>query len=182
MKPIRIGGPVGSPITIEELRMHLDADPNDRSQDLLYQDLAAEAVSKLDGWQGILGRSIMPSEWQEEFDGWGVLRLSLPDVVEANVFWIDGAGEEQPADEVEVLADDGGSLVQATGPAASRVIVRYTAALSEAALPSIRAAIKLYVRHNYDNRGAADPKVQEYFDRAFMARVDHLIWGAGFDL
>ncbi|ABN75754.1 hypothetical protein [Cereibacter sphaeroides] len=177
MKPVRVEAPSQAPIELAEVRLHLDADPNDYSQDAMFWSWVEEAVAQLDGWGGYLGRAIMPQVWQEEFDGWGDLRLSLPDVVDAEVSYLDASGAFVEVPDAEVFCDEAGFYVTADGPQSDRVRVRYTCALPEASLPSVRAAIKLYARHQMDHRGNADPGAEEYFQRAFRGRIAHLVWG-----
>jgi hypothetical protein len=176
MIPRRLVAPIGPVVSLADIRRHLDADPNDTSQDLMFAAMETEAVSKLDGYRGILGRGILPQTWTEGFTGWGNLRLSLPDVSAARVTYTDADGITAPATTAVLHSDALGAYVTASGPSAVLVTVEYDIALPDECLPSVRAAVKLYVRHHYDARGEIDPKAAEYFERSFAAQIGHIRW------
>lgn len=86
---IRITPPTALVITLAEAREHLRVSHDD--EDLLIQSLIDAAVSWLDGWDGVLGRCIMPQTW----------RISPADLT---------AGFRLP-DASDVVAEPDGSLV-----------------------------------------------------------------------
>lgn len=78
----RIVPPIAQVVTLEEMKEHLRLSPGDDHEDLLIQSLIDAAVSWLDGWDGVLGRCIMPQTWQIEAADL-VAGFRLPDVTEA---------------------------------------------------------------------------------------------------
>jgi len=172
MNPVRIVAPVATVVSLADLRLQLDADPNDTTQDGMIQDIAAECVAMLDGYRGELQRAIMPQTWREDFDGWGDLRLMLPDVQSVVVTYFDGT-DYIAAPSAVLKYDRRGSYVETDGPDAESIRVDYVVQMPDDILPSVQAAVKLYTRFRYDHRGGADPQALAAFQRAFQAQISH---------
>ena len=77
---IRVTPPVEPVLTLDEAKEHLRVVHSD--EDLLIQSLIDAAVSWLDGWDGVLGRCIMPQTWRIDAADL-VAGFRLPDVSEA---------------------------------------------------------------------------------------------------
>lgn len=86
---IRVTPPAAPVVSLLDMKEHLRVLHDD--EDILIQSLTDAAVSWLDGWDGVLGRCIMPQTW----------RISPADL---------GAGFRLP-DASEVVAEPDGSLV-----------------------------------------------------------------------
>ena len=85
---IRVTPPTVPVVTLQDMKEHLRVLHDD--EDMLIQSLTDAAVSWMDGWDGVLGRCIMPQTW----------RISPADLV---------AGFRLP-DASDVVADPDGSL------------------------------------------------------------------------
>lgn len=144
--------PTAPLVTAEDLRAHLRVDGTD--QDGKIAAFLAAALSLLDGWRGILGRAIMPQTWAQEFCGWGVLRLAMPDVTEVRVTGYDADDNEVAPDIATLAVDAGGAYVTASGPAVARVVVEFDCGLPEAQLPAVRVAAMMLVANWFENREA----------------------------
>lgn len=76
----RIAPPTAQVVTLREMKEHLRVLHDD--EDLMIQSLTDAAVSWMDGWDGVLGRCIMPQTWQIDAADL-VAGFRLPDVSEA---------------------------------------------------------------------------------------------------
>ena len=85
---IRVTPPTAQVVTLQDMKEHLRVLHDD--EDMLIQSLTDAAVSWMDGWDGVLGRCIMPQTW----------RISPADLV---------AGFRLP-DANDVVAEPDGSL------------------------------------------------------------------------
>lgn len=170
LKPRLVTPPSGSPVSLDEVKQHLNVDFTDDDAKLeIYITAAAEY---LDGWSGILGRCILSQQWSQGFYGFcesGALRLPFPDVTAVAVSYYDAAGDLQilPPESYELLADGIGSFIQIKRqfslPAldcdrAEKVTATLTAGM--AATPDkvpkpIKQAILLLVGSWYENRETA---------------------------
>lgn len=92
---IRIAAPTDQVISLHEMKEHLRVAHDD--EDLMIQSLTDAAVSWLDGWDGVLGRCIMPQTW----------RISPADLV---------AGFRLPDASDVVVEPDGSLLVTCAMP------------------------------------------------------------------
>lgn len=143
MNPVRVTPPTERLVDLQDMRAYLRVDGT--HEDPLIEYLQDAAVAHLDGWRGILGRCILPQEWQVSYDRAGCHRLPFPDVTEISA--VDAEGD--PA--VAALSHDAiGSLVTIDRPAT----VRLVAALPEDVLPVVAQAVKLLVGHWYKHREA----------------------------
>lgn len=171
--PVRTTPPASPVVSVASLRAQLRMDPNDTSQDALLTDLEAEAVARLDGYRGLLGRGILAQTWQQEFTRAGVYRLALPDVVTIMAEqYVDSAWV---AATIEAEADALGMCVVIP---AVPMRVTYQVVLPVEILAGVKSAIKLHVAYFYDHGGDGDPKAYEQFIRAFNGQIDHLRWVA----
>lgn len=144
--------PASAPVTLTEAKAHCRVDHTD--EDALIEALLLSAVAYLDGWAGVLGRAIMPQQWQQEFAGWGDLALALPDVTAVTVAGFDAEDAPVVATKADLVKWPGGWVVVSEGPAVDRVRVTYTCGLPAARLPAAQALVKLLVGHWYGNREA----------------------------
>lgn len=154
--PVLITAPSAQVVTLAEAKAHLRVDHAD--EDDVIEGFIAAAVAYLDGWQGVLGRGIMPQTWRQEFADWGDLQLAMPDVVDASVTvqGFDAEGGTVVPTATEILRTCGGIVVSAAGPAVAKVRVTYQVALPAHRLPAAKALVKLIVGAFYDgNRGDA---------------------------
>jgi uncharacterized phiE125 gp8 family phage protein len=150
--PTLVAPPTAALVTVDEARRQARID--DHHEDDLVQNYIDAAVSMLDGWGGILGRAIMPQTWRQQFDGWGTLRLALPDVQSVAVTYRDAEGEMQPI-EASLGADALGAYVEAEGPDTDLVRVDYVCAMPESARRTVRQAVVLQVAAWADDRAGA---------------------------
>lgn len=139
-------------VELEDLKAYLRVTSDD--EDSLIESLEQAAVAHLDGWSGVLGRAIRPQTWQQEFCGWGNLRLAMPDASDIVVSGLDTEGGDVVATQADLRVDRGGQYVIADGPSAERVFVQFDCGLSEAEIPAVQQAVKLIVGHWFENRSA----------------------------
>lgn len=59
---IRVTPPTAQVVTLQDMKEHLRVLHDD--EDMLIQSLTDAAVSWMDGWDGVLGRCIMPQTWR----------------------------------------------------------------------------------------------------------------------
>jgi len=152
--------PAAEVVTLDALRDHLRV--TGTSENDVIRAMQAAAVGYLDGWHGVLGRAILPQVWRQEFGGWGVLPLALPDVTAVAVTWLDADGNEQPADSAVLRKCGPAYVVEASGPsAASRVFVNMTCGLPAERIEAARIVVKMLVAHWYSNREAVGAPMAE---------------------
>lgn len=160
MNPVRIADPVGTVVDLDEMKRRLHIDFEDDDDQLA--DLEKQAVSWLDGWRGVLGRCILEQQWSVEYRCGTMLRLPFPDVSAIDVE-IDGV-----AVTAKLYHDALGSFITLDNPDAKPVSVTLTAALPEDALPTVKAAIILWVQKNYFSYSGTEA---ENADRAIKALI-----------
>jgi len=161
-------------VTADDLRAHLHVDGSD--QDAMIDVYRAAALAMLDGWRGIMGRAIMPQTWSQEFDSWGDLRLAMPDVSAVRVAGFDADGGDVAATSADLIADQRGSYVAASGRAVSRVVVEFDCGLPAASLPSVRVAVMMLVANWFTNREATIAGSVSVLPFAVDCLIDPLIW------
>lgn len=172
MNPVRTVPPEQRPITLGEVKARLRVLHDD--DDAMIDEMISEAISKLDGYRGVLGRAIMPQTWRETYDAWGTLRLALPDVSSATVTYTDASDETQMLADTVLKQDAIGFYIKADGPAAATdIAVTYVCQAPEDILPSIKGAICALVAMKHDDR---DGSGFDCYSRAFMAQIDHIRW------
>lgn len=174
MSLVLITPPTASVVSLDSLCAQLKVtDPSER---LLVQSYEQAAVAHLDGWGGILGRAIMAQVWKQEFCGWGTLRLALPDVSAVVVTALDSAGVAVVPTRAELRADTLGPYVLSEGPAAERVFVEFTCALSPSRLPAVQQIVRLIVAHWYENREATTEAARSEIPLGATALMNGLRW------
>lgn len=77
---IRVTPPTVPVVTLTDMKEHLRVLHDD--EDLMIQSLTDAAVSWLDGWDGVLGRCVMPQTWRIDAADL-VAGFRLPDVTDA---------------------------------------------------------------------------------------------------
>lgn len=162
-------------VQLSDLKLHLRVDHAD--EDALISQLEASAVGYLDGWRGVLGRAILSQVWRQEFCAWGDLQLALPDVSAVAVTYLDEDDVEQPAATAVLRSSaNGGFFVEADGPAASRIFVNMTCAMTQPHLQATRTVIKMLVAHWYNNREAVAAVGMDSVPLAADALMASLRW------
>lgn len=141
-------------VALEDMRAHLRITGH-TDDDGWIADAMLAAEASIDGYTGRLGRAVMSQTWRQVFDGWGDLRLAMPDVTAVTVTCDDGEGGETPADTAELRFDRRGWFVRATGPATEQVYVNMTCAMPASLRPQVAVIVKQLVAHWWDVRGAA---------------------------
>lgn len=160
MNPVRVLAPSGPVVGLNELKRRLHIDFDDDNEQL--EDLEAQAVSWLDGWRGVLGRCILEQKWSVEYPCGTMLRLPFPDVSEVEVE-IDGVSVT-----TQLSHDALGSFITLDNPDVKPVFVTLTAALPDDALPTVKAAIILWVQKNYFSYSGSE---DENADRAIRSLI-----------
>ncbi len=97
LAPVRTVAPAETPVSLAEVKAHLRIDAAE--EDTLLDSYLAAAVSRLDGWSGVLGRCLVTQTWRASFYEWpsdDKLRLPLaPAASIASVKYTDAANAEQ---------------------------------------------------------------------------------------
>jgi hypothetical protein len=154
--PVLVTAPTAPVVSLDLVKMHAAIDGT--FTDSLLSVHVAAAVAWLDGWNGILGRAIMPQVWRQDFPRSDVYRLAMPDVSVATVSWLDADGLWTGAEPGEIALDVRGVTVTATVPETTRVRVTYTCALPAANLPSVQLAVLMLAAHwNRNREGVGAP-------------------------
>ncbi|KQZ00898.1 hypothetical protein ASD45_08525 [Pseudolabrys sp. Root1462] len=165
-RPVLVTPPAAKPLTLEEVKAHLDVSYTDKDTEITL--LLDAAIAYLDGWTGILGRCLMPQTWRQDFDDFSrCLRLPLFQAASiTSVKYDDSSAVEQTVSSsfYDLLTDDRGGFVRfkdtysfaAVNSQRPAVRVAYVAGYADAAsVPAaIKAAMLLLIRHWFDNPGA----------------------------
>jgi uncharacterized phiE125 gp8 family phage protein len=147
-------------ISLEEAMLHLRVDgPEDYT---LISGLIASAVSWLDGWNGVLGRCIMPQTWAIRTHALQSTRLPFPDVRSADVSYLDAAGETQIVDGANYALrtiNGAGHLIFAPGYVAPQLAAGEDCPVTITAVfgfdeppPPLKTAALMLVAHWYRHR------------------------------
>ncbi len=164
LAPVRTVAPADTPVSLEEAKAHLRVDHTD--DDDVIKALIAAAVDHLDGWTGILGRSLVKQSLKQEFAGFGCLRLQVGPVARVEtISYFDSNNQSQTLPDTAFVkrTDARGSYVdlppQGIWPSAyvrpDAVSVTYEAGSDAASVPAaIKTAIMLMVASWYRNREA----------------------------
>lgn len=165
MRPTLKTPPAADVVDLETFKAHLRLDGI--AEDGLARTYLDAAVSRLDGWNGVLGRCLINQVWSFDLDGWyREQRLPFPDVSAVVVKYLDGEEAEQTlaASEYDVIEDAQGCvLVMRDGFAAHDlaplhprpVTIEVTAGFGETGddVPAaLRSAVMLLGGHLYHNR------------------------------
>lgn len=165
--PVLVTPPEDAAVQLDDLKLFLRVDHDD--EDALISALADAATGWLDGWDGILGRAIMPQTWRETFIGPGPHWLSLPNVQEV--------AAEAEGEVVDLTTDLVGAVttVQAEG-VEGELQVTYSCGLPPARLAVAQAAIKMLVAHWYNQREAVVTPSLSEVPLAVAALIASLRW------
>ena len=172
--PALITAPVDLIVTAADMREHLRITGTD--EDGLLTGYIAAATAYMDGWKGVLGRAVMSQTWREEFDGFGVWRLSLPDVVSATVTATDSAGAAVTVTQQTLKQDFQGFYVDTAGGAAETVAVQYVAAMPSAQVAAAQMVVKLLVANWYENRAATSDVNLTEVPMAAQMLIESMRW------
>jgi uncharacterized phiE125 gp8 family phage protein len=162
--------PTDPVVTLEEVKatarvLHAD-------EDVLLTQLAAAAVSHLDGYTGVLGLCLAPQTWELTYDVFpcGAVKLPLGPVMSVmSVSYMDAAGVLQVLDPAQYQVDttNGTGWVvpvadwPATGSYLNAARIRFVA--GHTVVPSaLKVAVRMLAAHWYTNRegqGAFPPAV-----------------------
>lgn len=165
-RPVRTVAPSDTPVSLTEVKAHLDVSYTDK--DTQITAILNAAVGYLDGWSGILGRCLFTQTWRQDFDDFrSCLRLPLFPVASiSSVKYLDTEEVEQTitSTNYRLLEDDLGAYVRfdddysfpslnvTDRPAVS---ITYVAGQAAADIPpALKHAILLLVRHWFDNPSA----------------------------
>jgi uncharacterized phiE125 gp8 family phage protein len=167
--PLRLfGAPVERVITLAETRQHLRVDHPD--DDDLILGLIDAATAYFDGRDGILGRAMATQIWELVLDAFpdDAIQIPLPPLQSvAAVQYYDVGGTLQTLNPSTYYVDNVSqpgwvtTIASADWPetldGANAVIVRFSAGYGGAAsVPaSLKAAMKLFIGHLYNNREAS---------------------------
>lgn len=146
--PVLVTAPTQPVVALADLRAHLRMTAADDDTEIVAIERAA--VAHLDGWRGVLGRCLMPQTWRQDFEGWGRLRIAMPDATAIVVTYKDADGAYQPQTDVVTGIDALGPYVDANGPDTASVRVQYVCAMPVEQLDGARMAVKLMAEHLYD--------------------------------
>ena len=162
MTPTLVTPPSTEVVSLADLKAHLRVTSS--IEDDLIASLGNAARAYLDGWNGVIGRCIMPQTWKVTALA-GEVTLPFPDVTEAS------AGYEAGAADLVPEIGPSGPVVTIT----EDCVVTFSCAMPAHLLPTAQVAVKLLVGHWYQNREAAGPSVQEA-PLAVAAIVDAMRW------
>lgn len=160
MTPILLTGPTAHVVDLNDLKTHLRVDHSE--EDMLIEALERAAVGYLDGWRGVLGRSIMPQTWRVTVGCAGCYALPMPDVTAATMGGADLA-----------LSVVGAACTVTTEAAGD---IEFTCAMPVEQLASVQVAVKLLVGHWYQNREAASDKALVGAPMAVDMLINALRW------
>lgn len=160
-KPRLITKPASTPVSLDQLKVHLGIDDNEHDA-VLTLTLAA-ATARLDGWGGVLRMCLMEQVWEQAYPTFGpVLRLPLGPVSSiVSIIYADIAGADQTlAESAYVRLEDAIGEYIAPAPNTSwptvgtrydgvRVRFRAGAAAAADVDPSIRTALLMLAGHLY---------------------------------
>ena len=176
MKPPYLITPPAQPIvTVEDMRAHLRV--TGEAEDVLLAQYIAAATAYLDGWKGVLGRAVMRQTWAEQYDSFGELRLSLPDVVSATVSAVDGDGNAVTVTKQALKQDFQGFYVDTDGATAETVTVQYVVAMPTQQAFTVQMIVKLLVGNWYENRAAASEIALSEVPMAAQMLLQSMRWG-----
>lgn len=146
MTPVLVSAPDSSPVDLSALKLHCSVESDTDDWDDLLLGLRDAAVGYLDGWTGVLGRSIMPQSWSVEAVGAGCILLPMPDVTEASADY--GAGSV----ELTVVASEAGPTVEVVAAGT----ITFSCAMPAPKLAVAVLIIKMLVEHWFRFRGTVN--------------------------
>ncbi len=163
--PVRVTGPGQSLVSLDEVKAHCRIDSSE--EDAFLYSLIDTATSHLDGYQGILGRALLPQTWRQDFPDFGsLLRLPVGPVSSiTSITYRDEADAVQTltASAYSLFTDSIGSYVDllpgfdwpAVGERANNVQVTYVAG-STSVPAAIRLAALFMIATWFSDRMAGD--------------------------
>lgn len=160
MQLVLVTPPDDWPVSLTEARRQCRVGDED-DQRLLGHIRAATAY--LDGYHGMLGRCIITQTWRMTSAGWGIFRLPVPDVVSADLSYIDASGAQSSLPLASYYINSLGAASYVTFAPATTfpalhadtpepVTVTFTAGFGgpDDVPPQIKDAILLHVEALYD--------------------------------
>lgn len=145
MSPVLVSAPVDFPVDLAALKLHCAVDSSE--WDTLLIALRDAAIGHLDGWNGVLGRAIMPQTWAVEAACAGVVLLPMPDATSAEVDYGEGAVS------VDIVASAAGPAVEVEAAGT----IAFECGLPASKLPVAVVIIKMLVQHWFAHRGVVGP-------------------------
>lgn len=195
MTLIRIAGPAADPVTLEEVKQHVNVDFDD--DDALLADLIRAAAQHLDGRDGALGRCLITQAWMLSLDRFFPPEIAIPlppcQSISA-ITYLDPDGSQQTLDPADYLpsglhsADHAlvrpafGKSWPSCRAAPEAIAVTFVAGFGDnpSDVPEpIRAAIRMRVAHLYQNRESvtlAGGSIAEVPDGAADLIRNHKVW------
>ena len=160
--PFLVVAPTALPVSLFEAKNHLRVTHD--MEDGLISDLIASQTAYLDGWNGVLGRAIMPQTWAQVWtDGETELFLALPDAYSV-IVKSDGVTVSDTLYELELTGK--GTKITLGGVSGSEIRVEYACQMAAAKLPLVKHLVLLMVGNAYENRsGEIGP------DEAIQAKI-----------
>jgi uncharacterized phiE125 gp8 family phage protein len=172
--PYLVTAPTTPIVTLFDMKEYLRVTHN--LENTMIEGLITAATAYLDGWKGILGRAVVSQKWREEYDGFGDLRLSLPDVVSIVVTATDFAGGVVTVTQSDLKQDVGGHYVVTAGGNAETVAVEYIVAMPAQQVATVAMIVKLLVAHWYENREAASASGAMVVPMSAQMLIESMRW------
>lgn len=151
--PVLITPPASDLVSVADLKAQSRV--THAAEDGLFVAYHAAAMALLDGYGGVLGRAVQDQTWQEEFDGFGELRLSLPDVKSVTVTAFDAEDVAVTVTKAILKQDFMGFYVETEGGSAARVVVQYVAGMPADKRTGVAHLVRVLVDDMYQNRSAS---------------------------
>lgn len=157
--------PIGSVLTVDDIRSWCRVDFHD--DDTVLEMCVAAATTRLDGWDGILGRAILTQTWERSMDCFPAAKIRLPlgpvqSVVSVSYVDSDGATQIVDPADYRLVADGYEADVSPVSawPSGSDVKVRFVCGFGEGiAVPApIRVDIARMASYFYEHREMAAEK------------------------
>ncbi len=165
MIPRRVAAPTEELVSLDEAKAHCRIDGDD--SDNLIQGYIDAAMAHFDGYRGILGRCIMPQDWEVDLPGPGQHRLPFPDVTRASA---------TNTDDAKVACTLGQDARGSSVIVSAAATVLFTAALPDELLPAVRVAVLLLVGHWFENREAVSGSAMHNLPMAVDSVLAPIRW------
>lgn len=162
MRLRRIDGPASEPVTVAEVKAHLNVTSTD--DDARLATYITSARAELDGRYGLLGRALMPQTWELLLAAFpdGEIEIPLPPLRSlTSIKYYDGNNVLQTLDiaayEIDATSEPARVYPTTSWPSTytrpNAVIVKFAAGYAKADLvpEPLKTAIKLRVQKLYDN-------------------------------
>lgn len=166
--PFLVTGPTLPPVSIVDVKKHLRVDIFD--EDDVIEALIYAQTAYLDGYNGVLGRAIMPQTWAQEWsDGAMECLIAMPDATISAVK-VDGTAITTANYSTEKTAQ--GTVLTLENVSGEVFRVEYSCQLPGNKLSLAKMLICLMVGDAFENR-AGGSNAQQAIDRCISA----LRWG-----